>query len=135
MLEPVSCTSVLRLKELSQRYWVSLRMASMRCAMIPVGSSEARGKRGETEGVVSSEGIDSSEKTGLEEEKLSSMDWAFSEMDSWISSSEWELFSADGMTGSVDWVLSSVEVEFCSMDSAIFSFSCELEGLRDGVNL
>ena len=48
MLEPVSCTSVLRLKELSQRYWVSLRMASMRCAMRPLGSSAARGKRGET---------------------------------------------------------------------------------------
>lgn len=88
MLEPVSCTSVLRLKELSQRYWVSLRMASMRCAMRPLGSSAARGKRGEAEGVDSSEGIDSSEEIESEEEEFSSMDWAFSAMDWGISTSE-----------------------------------------------
>ena len=88
MLEPVSCTSVLRLNELSQRYWVSLRMASMRCAMRPLGSSAARGKRGETEGIDSSEGIVSSEEIVSEEEVFSSMDWSFSALDSWISLSE-----------------------------------------------
>ena len=74
----------------------------MRCAMIPLGSSEARGKRGEKAGVVSSEGIDSSEEIGSEEEKFSSMDWAFSAMDSWISTSEWKFSSADGTIGSVN---------------------------------
>ena len=91
----------------------------MRCAMIPLGSSEARGKRGETEGVVSSEGIDSSEKTGLEEENFSSMDWAFSEMDSCISSFDWAISSADGTIGSMVWDLSTVDSGFFSMDWAI----------------
>ena len=87
MLEPVSCTSVLRLKELSQRYWVSLRMASMRCAMRPLGSSAARGKRGETEGIDSSEGIVSSKELVSDEEEFSSMDSAFSAMGWGISTS------------------------------------------------
>ena len=56
----------------------------MRCAMRPLGSSAARGKRGETEGIDSSEGIVSSEEIVSEEE-------AFSSMDSAISASEWEL--------------------------------------------
>ena len=88
MLEPVSCTSVLRLKELSQRYWVSLRMASMRCAMRPLGSSAARGKRGETERIDSSKGIVSSKELVSDEEEFSSMDWEFSAMDWGISTSE-----------------------------------------------
>ena len=91
----------------------------MRCAMIPLGSSEARGKRGETERIVSPEGIDSSEEIGSEEEKFSSMDWAFSAMDSWISSFNWAISSADGTIGSMVWDLSTVDSEFFSMDWAI----------------
>ncbi len=53
----------------------------MRCAMRPLGSSAARGKRGETEGIDSSEGIVSSEEIASEEEVFSSMDWEFSAMD------------------------------------------------------
>ena len=60
----------------------------MRCAMRPLGSSAARGKRGETEVIDSSEGIVSSKELVSDEEEFSSMDWEFSVMDWGISTSE-----------------------------------------------
>ena len=50
----------------------------MRCAMRPLGSSVARGKRGETEGIDSSEGIVSSKELVSDDEEFSSMDWGIS---------------------------------------------------------